>query len=691
MTLNDPARSAHPEQGAEADSFPLSTRPTAPSFRRTTGVLALGGGGELRDLVAALAVVLSRHNELRRIAVGVRHAHGDLSGLLTLHLDLGDEPTFASASAAAGRALEEVRGLGEEHVRERLALPAPACVVSVADSPGAAPDPLGGTPRRTTPRGVRGATELHLTADPHGGRLHYEFRTDVFDAVTARRIAEQTARALDQGTRRPQARIEDLELAGPRERAELLALSPSAGEPVTTRIEELIDRHIDRGGDRVAVSWGTGRLTYRELGLRANWLALRLVGLGAGPGRRVGVRLGRPDHLATVLLAVLRTGAAYVPIDPAAPSERQKLVAGLAGLTLLVTDETDTVTPAGTRVEVLPDRLPEAEEGPAPTGSPDDAAYVLFTSGSTGRPKGVEVAHRSVVRLFTTTRDLFGFGAEDTWLNSHAITFDASVWEVYGALLHGGRVVIAPSGTVQDPEALVTLVEEEGVTMLTISPTAFDGFRDAALRRGAEFARLRYTVLCAEALNPAALAPWFENWGERTPALVNMYGITETTVHSTFHRLTAADVRDGRCRIGNGLPDTPVYVLDGQGRPAPFGVPGEIHVGGPGVALGYVVAPDAERARFTVDPYAAVEGAGLYRSGDRGRRLPDGTIEYLGRLDDQVKIRGYRIELGEVETALLAHPSVRSARAWVIRRPDRPPLLAAAVVPARTSAGPRPE
>ncbi|NEE61315.1 amino acid adenylation domain-containing protein, partial [Streptomyces sp. SID8455] len=165
------------------------------------------------------------------------------------------------------------------------------------------------------------------------------------------------------------------------------------------------------------------------------------------------------------------------------------------------------------------------------------------------------------------------------------------------------------------------------------------------------------------------------------------YGITETTVHSTFHRLSAADVREGRSRIGTGLPDTPVHVLDRRGRPAPFGVPGEIHVGGPGVALGYAAAPDAERARFTADPYAAAPRARLYRSGDKGRRLPDGCIEYLGRLDQQVKIRGYRIELGEIEATLLAHPSVRSARAWVIRRPDRPPLLAAAVVPAGTGAG----
>ncbi|MGW6741382.1 amino acid adenylation domain-containing protein [Streptomyces sp. NPDC055025] len=689
MTLADPGLSAHLERGAEADSFPLlSARPPAPSFRRAAGELEYGC--ELPDLLAAFAVVLGQHNELQRVVVGVPYLRGDLVGVLPLHLDLGEEPTFATALTAAEGALEEARGLTGARLRARLAQSAPACVVSVLGRPGLGPDPLGPASPRPV-RQVLAPTELHLIARPDDNRLGYEFRTDVFDAVTARRIAEQTGRAVSQGTRRPQARIDTLHLAGAREQAELLALSQCVTEPVDARLEELMERQIARQGDRIAVSSGARQLTYRELGEQANWLALRLVEEGIGPGRRVGVRLERPDHLVTVLLAVLKTGAAYVPIDPTAPPERQAVVAELADIAVLVTDDTGSVTPAGTPVEVLPHRLPAAESGPAPAGSPDDAAYLLFTSGSTGRPKGVEVAHRSVVRLFTTTRNLFGFGTEDTWLNAHAITFDASVWEIYGALLHGGRVVIAPSGTARDPEAMVTLVENEGVTMLTISPTAFDGFRDAALERGAAFALLRYAVLCAEALNPAALAPWFERWGERTPTLVNMYGITETTVHSTFHRLSAADVRDGRSRIGTGLPDTPVYVLDRQGRPAPFGVPGEIHVGGPGVAPRYAAAPESEQARFTADLYSAVDGARLYRSGDKGRRLPDGTIEYLGRLDQQVKIRGYRIELGEVEAALLAHPSVLSARAWVIRRPDRPPLLAAAVVPTRTGARPAPE
>ncbi|MFF3751426.1 amino acid adenylation domain-containing protein [Streptomyces sp. NPDC002018] len=689
MTLADPGLSAHLERGAEADSFPLlSARAPAPSFRRAAGELAYGC--ELPHLLAAFAAVLSRHNELQRVAVGVPYLRGDLVGLLTLHLDLGEEPTFATALTAAEQALEEARALTGARLRARLAQPAPACVVSVLGRPGPGPDPLGPAGLRAV-RQVLAPTELHLIARPDEDRLSYEFRTDVFDAVTARRIAEQTGRAVSQGARRPQARIDTLHLAGAREQAELLALSQSVTEPVEARLEELIERQIACRADRIAVSSGAWQLTYRELGGQANWLALRLLKEGIGPGRRVGVRLERPDHLVPVLLAVLKTGASYVPIDPTAPPERQAVVAELAGIAVLVTDDTGSVTPAGTPVEVLPHRLPTAESGPAPAGSPDDAAYLLFTSGSTGRPKGVEVAHRSVVRLFTTTRDLFGFGTQDTWLNAHAITFDASVWEIYGALLHGGRVVIAPPGTARDPEAMVTLVENEGVTMLTLSPTAFDGFRDAALERGTAFPLLRYAVLCAEALNPAALAPWFERWGERTPTLVNMYGITETTVHSTFHRLSAADVRDGRSRIGTGLPDTPVYVLDRQGRPAPFGVPGEIHVGGPGVALGYAAAPDFEQARFTTDAYSAVDGARLYRSGDKGRRLPDGTIEYLGRLDQQVKIRGYRIELGEVEAALLAHPSVLSARAWVIRRPDRPPLLAAAVVLTRTGARPTPQ
>ncbi|MET8059987.1 amino acid adenylation domain-containing protein [Streptomyces microflavus] len=682
MTDTDPELDAPSEQGAEATTFPsLPARAAAPTFRRASGELPLDQAYGPAQLLAALAVVLSRHNELRRVAIGVPRQDGDTTALLTLHLDLGEDPTFATASAAAEQALREADRTSEAHLRSLAARPAPACVVSVPGPPASGP----AEPRQL--RRVLAASELHLSIQPDGDRLRYEFRTDVFDAVTARRIAGQTAQVLSGGTRDPSAGIDSLELAGAEEQADLQALGRAVTEPVDARLEALFERQVALGPDRVALSSGDRRLSYRELDEQANWLALRLAGRGIGPGQRVGIRLARPDHRVTVLLAALKAGAAYVPVDPAAPPERQRDIAELAGIALLVTDDDRAPAPAGTPVELLPHRLPSAVSGPTPAGSPDDAAYALFTSGSTGRPKGVEVAHRNVVRLFATTRGLFGFGAQDTWLNAHAITFDASVWEIYGAVLHGGRVVIAPADAVRDPEAMVALVEGEGITMLTISPTAFDGFRDAALERGASFDRLRYGVLCAEALNPAALTTWFERWGERSPALVNMYGITETTVHSTFHRLSAADVREGRSRIGTGLPDTPVHVLDRRGRPAPFGVPGEIHVGGPGVALGYAAAPDAERARFTADPYAAAPGARLYRSGDKGRRLPDGCIEYLGRLDQQVKIRGYRIELGEIEATLLAHPSVRSARAWVIRRPDRPPLLAAAVVPAGTGAG----
>jgi acyl-coenzyme A synthetase/AMP-(fatty) acid ligase/aryl carrier-like protein len=283
---------------------------------------------------------------------------------------------------------------------------------------------------------------------------------------------------------------------------------------------------------------------------------------------------------------------------------------------------------------------------------------VIYTSGSTGAPKGVGVSHANVARLFTVTQPWWNFGPDDVWTLFHAYAFDFSVWELWGALLHGGRVVIVPETTRRALDAFWALVGAEGVTVLNQTPSAFRQLMLVAQARPQRVA-LRTVIFGGEALTPSDLQTWQAQYPQTQ--LVNMYGITEITVHATYRALSAADLTSPASTIGTGLPDLPLYVCEGAARLAPTGQAGELYVGGAGVARGYLHRPALTAARFVPDPFGPVAGARLYRTGDRVRRHADGNLEFLGRIDDQVKIRGYRIELGEIETALRAHAGVQDA------------------------------
>ncbi len=314
-------------------------------------------------------------------------------------------------------------------------------------------------------------------------------------------------------------------------------------------------------------------------------------------------------------------------------------------------------TPSGTRSR---SRSGERLEIPA---DPDLPAYVIYTSGSTGRPKGVVISHASVHRLFTATEPWFGFGADDVWTLFHSYAFDFSVWEIWGALLHGGRLVVVPYWESRSPEGFYRLLREERVTVLNQTPSAFRQLlwaEEAALGDAPPDLALRWVIFGGEALEPASLAPWFARHGDERPRLINMYGITETTVHVTYRPVRAADLAAGSL-IGEPIPDLAVHLLDARLQPVPIGAPGEIHVGGAGLAQGYLGRPDLTAERFVPDPFSGQPGARLYRSGDLARRLPNGDLEYLGRIDQQVKIRGFRIELGEIEAVLAVQPGVREA------------------------------
>ncbi|GAB2587791.1 hypothetical protein GCM10027168_20800 [Streptomyces capparidis] len=472
--------------------------------------------------------------------------------------------------------------------------------------------------------------------------------------------------------------------------------------PVRRTLTELFEERAAAVPERTAVTCGDERLTYVELNAGANRLARLLTDHGAGPGRVVALALERGRHLLPALLAVLKTGAAYLPLDPGHPAERLRLVVEDAAPVVLVTEHAHAHL-AGDALPVV--RLDDgqvtadlARRSAADLTdadrhgrtSPSDIAYIIHTSGSTGRPKGVPVPHAAVVRLFAAAAEHFDFRADDVWTLFHSYAFDFSVWEIWGALLHGGRVVVVPYAVSRSPREFLELLHREGVTVVNQTPSAFEQLIDADLERGGGSGALRYVVLGGEALRPARLRPWADRHGLDRPALVNMYGITETTVHVTHHRLTRADLDDPRrgSVVGTPLADLRVHLLDAEGRPVPPGATGEMYVSGAGVAAGYLNRPDLTADRFLDDPYGP-PGTRMYRSGDLARRRPDGTLDHLGRADAQIQLRGFRVEPGEIEAVLAAHPGVTRA-AVVPRRSENGALhLVAYTVPAGdTPAGP---
>ena len=497
-----------------------------------------------------------------------------------------------------------------------------------------------------------------------------EFRTDVFDTARVEGLIERLRQVLVAMVSDPARRVSSIDVLGESEHARLEVFGNRAvlhaPVPAGVSIPELFAAQAARAPEAVAITCGDRSWTYREIDESSNRLAGLLVEYGAGPGECVAVLAERSAQAVIAILAVLKAGAAYLPIDPGLPAAR---------IEFMLTDAIPVaaiVTPADLRsrlgacnLQVLEMRDAEAHPlpgTPLPAPSPENIAYIIYTSGTTGTPKGVAVPHRNVTQLLESAYGELELG--QVWSQCHSLAFDFSVWEIFGALLRGDRLVIVPDSVVRSPEELHAMLIREQVSVLSQTPSAFYALSPELGQQ----LKLQSVVFGGEALEPHKLGKWLHNH-PGLPRLINMYGITETTVHASFREIVDGDIDSNASPIGVPLAHLAFFVLDGWLRPVPEGVVGELYVAGRGLTYGYVGRSGLTASRFVACPFGE-PGERMYRSGDLVRWGVDGQLQYLGRADEQVKIRGYRIELGEVRTVLTGLSGV--AQAVVVVREDRP-------------------
>ena len=539
---------------------------------------------------------------------------------------------------------------------------------------------------------VTAKCDLTLAMENTGTELIgvWEYNTDLFDTGTIERMTGHFVTLLEGIVANPCERISQLPLLTAVEQQQLLIEwnDTQVDYPQDKCIHQLFEEQCLRTPDAVAVVFENQQLTYHELNCRANQLAHYLQSLGVRADVLVGLCVERSLEMIVGLLAILKAGGAYVPLDPEYPQERLSFILEDAQVSVLLSQQhlVKKLPEHQARVLYLDsdwEKISQNNESkPQNSTAASNLAYVIYTSGSTGQPKGVLVNHNNVTRLFTATEPWYHFNSEDVWTLFHSYAFDFSVWEIWGALLYGGRLVVVPYLVTRSPELFYELLCLEKVTILNQTPSAFRQLIQAeqSIGTAGDF-KLRLVIFGGEALELKSLQPWFNRHGDQQPQLVNMYGITETTVHVTYRPLSKDDLNRTASVIGRPIPDLQVYVLDQHLQPVPIGVPGEMYVGGEGVTRGYFHRDELTAQRFISNPFPKNRGERLYRTGDLARYLPNGELEYLGRIDQQVKIRGFRIELGEIEALLLEHPAIRES--VVVVREDEPgdKRLVAYVVP----------
>ncbi|MEM9921730.1 MAG: amino acid adenylation domain-containing protein, partial [Bacteroidota bacterium] len=494
-------------------------------------------------------------------------------------------------------------------------------------------------------------TDQHLS-----GQLVYN--ADYFDHSTIERFIAHYEEVLQAVLKHPEVAISEVDMVTQKEKDFLLkALDHTAVDfPKNKTIVDFFEAQVDRQPDKTAITFEDQSITYAALDQRANQVAHLLKAKGIQGNEIVGLLTDRSLDVVVSMLGILKAGGAYLPIDVDYPRERIDYILENSGVRLLLTDDkypTASLSDALTIMSIEA-ALQQATDRLESTCQPSDLCYIIYTSGTTGNPKGVMVEHRNVVRLFFNDAFQFDFGPSDTWTMFHSHCFDFSVWEMYGALLFGGRLIVIPKIVAKDATAYLQLLEREGVTVLNQTPSAFYQLTREELLGTVPDLSLRYVVFGGEALSPAKLKNWKATYPE--VRLINMYGITETTVHVTFKEIEEKDIEQNISNIGTPIPTLLAYILDENRRLVPQGTIGELYVGGEGVTRGYLNRRALTNEKFIADPHGS--NGKLYRTGDLARLLNNGEIEYIGRIDNQVQLRGFRIELGEIENQLATHQAI---------------------------------
>ena len=501
------------------------------------------------------------------------------------------------------------------------------------------------------------------------------YNPDVYEGKVMKRFMNHYKQLLQHILSQPEQAIKDVQYLHPEEISAILEASDNTkiSYPKEATIVDLFEEQVAATPHQVAVKFEDHELTYHELNERSNQLAHYLKEkYQIGPDDLISLKLQRSERMIIAILGILKAGGAYLPIDPDYPEERINYMVSDSACKLLL-DEIEFK-----QFQELADTFPTSN--PIHKINAANLAYVIYTSGSTGNPKGVLIEHKNVVRLLKNDGNLFDFSGQDTWSMFHSYCFDFSVWEMYGALLFGGRLVIVPAETTKDPKKYLQLLIRERVSILNQTPSVFLNLIKEDLASETSDLQLRYVIFGGEALSPGKL----KRWSERHPTtrLINMYGITETTVHVTYKEIGITEIEKDQSNIGIPIPTLSTYILDRDQNLLPMGVPGELYVGGAGLARAYLNRPQLTSQRFIPNPFNPAER--LYRSGDQAVLLPNGEMEYKGRIDEQVKIRGYRIELGEIEHFLTSKEDIEKAVVLAVGDTNEERSLAAYVVSKQT-------
>jgi amino acid adenylation domain-containing protein/non-ribosomal peptide synthase protein (TIGR01720 family) len=530
-----------------------------------------------------------------------------------------------------------------------------------------------------------------IVAEKRNGNLllTFEYNKDLFTSSTIERMIEHYKKIISEIINNEKIKINEIPIITEKEKEQVFNEFNVQGKKykVEKTLHQIFEERVKEQPNAIAVKLEDKEYTYSALNNKANKIASILLNEKTSEEKLIGIYMDRSIEMIVGILGVLKAGYGYLPMDPVYPNDRLSFMIEDAKVKRVITQEQlkENLPEEKVNVILIEKKILEEEkiyDNVNITISPNELAYCIYTSGSTGKPKGTLISHKNVVRLFYATDKWFGFNNDDIWTLFHSFAFDFSVWEIFGALLYGGKLVIVPYMQSRNPAEFYELLIRERITVLNQTPSAFRQLLQIDEESKSRELNLKYIIFGGEALDLNILSSWIKNHGDEKPELINMYGITETTVHVTYRRIRKKDVEENKGSIiGKAIDDLQVYILDEKRNILPVGISGEIYVGGDGLAEGYLNRDNLTREKFIKNNFTKVEGERLYKSGDLAKYLKNGDLEYLGRKDNQVKIRGFRIELGEIKSLLTQNENIKEAEIILYDKKIKDKVIAAYLVP----------